>query len=190
MKLKSFTYIFLGVVLSSVSQTASINQNLTSLPINVVRGPYLQTGTPNSMIIKWRTDASSDSKVWYGTSVNTITNQVTIPSSVTNHEVKITGLSPSSVYYYMVGSTAGTLTPANTNQFFKTSPNSGAKGKYKFWVIGDAGTGTANQTNAKNGFLNYIGNNHIDGWIWLGDNAYEIEILYYLKIKKTKYVSL
>jgi len=174
MKLKSFTYIFLGVVLSSVSQTASINQNLTSLPINVVRGPYLQTGTPNSMIIKWRTDASSDSKVWYGTSVNTITNQVTIPSSVTNHEVKITGLSPSSVYYYMVGSTAGTLTPANTNQFFKTSPNSGAKGKYKFWVIGDAGTGTANQTNAKNGFLNYIGNNHIDGWIWLGDNAYNL----------------
>ena len=173
MKLNSFTYIFIGVVLSSVSQTASINQNLTSLPINVVRGPYLQTGTPNSMIIKWRTDAASDSKVWYGTSVNTITNQVAIPSSVTNHEVKITGLSPSSVYYYMIGSTAGTLTPANTNQFFKTSPNSGSKGKYKFWVIGDAGTGTANQTNAKNGFLNYIGNNHIDGWLWLGDNAYE-----------------
>lgn len=190
MKLNSFTYIFLGVVLSSVSQTASINQNLTSLPINVVRGPYLQTGTPNSMIIKWRTDASSDSKVWYGTSVNTITNQVTIPSSVTNHEVKITGLSPSSVYYYMIGSTSGTLSPANTNQFFKTSPNSGAKGKYKFWVIGDAGTGTANQANAKNGFLNYIGNNHIDAWLWLGDNAYEIDILYYLKIKKTKYVSL
>jgi hypothetical protein len=42
----------------------------------------------------------------------------------------------------------------------------------------------------KIGFLNYIGNNHIDGWIWLGDNAYELEILYYLKIKKTKYVSL
>jgi hypothetical protein len=175
MKLNSFTYIFLGVVLSSVSQTASINQNLTSLPINVFRGPYLQTGTPNSMIIKWRTDASSDSKVWYGASVKTITNQVTFPSSV---------------YYYMIGSTAVTLSPANTNQFFKNSPNSGAKGKYKFWVIGDAGTGTANQTNVKNGFLNYIGNNHIDGWIWLGDNAYEIDILYYLKVKKTKYVSL
>ena len=178
MKLNLFVCFLVGIVFSSVSQitllkTKVLTEKLMPPPINVLRGPYLQTGTPNSMIIKWRTDVSSDSKVWYGTSVNSITNQLTNPSVVTNHEIKITGLTPSTVYYYMVGSTAGTLTPANTGQLFKTSPNSGANGKYKFWVIGDAGTGTANQTNAKTGFLNYIGNNHIDGWLWLGDNAYD-----------------
>jgi hypothetical protein len=34
------------------------------------------------MIIKWRTDVSSDSKVWYGTSISTITNQVTNASPI------------------------------------------------------------------------------------------------------------
>ncbi len=171
---KILIYFFIALNCNLSSQTSVLfAKNNSILPINVSRGPYLQTGTANSMIIKWRTDASSDSKVWYGTSISTITNQVTNSTSVTDHEIKLTGLTPATVYYYMVGTTSSTLTNSSINQSFKTSPVTGTKGKYKFWVVGDAGTGNGNQTSAKTGFLNYVGNNHIDGWLWLGDNAYD-----------------
>lgn len=147
---------------------------ITAIPaINVVRGPYLQTGTANSMLVKWRTNTACDAKVFYGTSINSLTNQATSSSFSNDHQVKIIGLSPSTTYYYNVSTSSTSLTAANSNQYFRTSPLQGTPGRYKFWVIGDAGTGTSNQASARNGFLNYNGTNHIDGWLWLGDNAYD-----------------
>ncbi|MEO6303361.1 MAG: metallophosphoesterase [Bacteroidia bacterium] len=160
-----FIYLIVGIVIHSVAQSVS---SIVLSP-NIVRGPYLQIGTSNSIILKWRTDISCDTKVWYGSSVSALTSQSVNTTPVIDHEIKITGLTPSSVYYYAIGASAATLAPASTSQSFKTSPVIGTKGKYKFWVVGDAGT---SQVSAKTGFLNYIGGNHIDGWIWLGDNAY------------------
>src|SRR5215216_4597697 len=37
-----------------------------SVPV-VTRGPYLQSGTPASVIVRWRTDTATDSRVRYGT---------------------------------------------------------------------------------------------------------------------------
>jgi hypothetical protein len=158
---------------SDITMDLKMSGNLSIPNVNVTRGPYLNLGTSNSMIVKWRTDILCDSKIWYGTSITSLTNQASSPSFVTDHEIKILGLNPATVYYYMIGTSSATLTPASTNQFFKTSPVAGTKGKYKFWVVGDAGTGSSSQTSAKTGFLNYIGNTHVDGWLWLGDNAYD-----------------
>lgn len=139
----------------------------------VTRGPYLQIGTPNSIIIKWQTNTNCDTKVNYGTSLLSLTSQ-TINSVLTkDHEIRISGLTPETKYFYTIGTSAITFSPGNLNQYFKTSPASGVKGHYRFWVVGDAGTGDANMKAAKNGFLSYIGSNHIDGWLWLGDNAYD-----------------
>lgn len=169
--MKQFFFIlFIGASLFSNSQ--ELKNNLNTSVINVVRGPYLQIGTPNSINIKWRTDVSCDTKVWYGTSVSSLTNQVSSSTLTLDHDIKITGLSPATVYYYTFGTTTTTLVAATVNQYFKTSPLVGAKSKYRFWAIGDAGTGDANQIAAKTGFLNYVGTNHVDGWLWLGDNAY------------------
>lgn len=156
-------------------QPSIAQQSNTSLSAAIImdRGPYLNIGTSTSIIIKWRTTTACDSKVFYGTSVGSVTNVVNDPLTVTNHEIKISGLNPSTVYYYAIASTGNTLTVPTSSIYFKTSPVTGAKGNYKFWVIGDAGTGTANQTAAKTGFLNYTANSPIDGWIWLGDNAYD-----------------
>jgi hypothetical protein len=137
------------------------------------RGPYLNIVTPNSIVVKWRTNTAADSKVFYGTSVTSLTNLAVDPTIISNHEVKITGLTPATVYYYAIASSSSTLTTPSSTVFFKTSPLTGSVGNYKFWVVGDAGTGSSNQTNVKNGFLNYTSNSHIDGWLWLGDNAYE-----------------
>src|SRR5947207_158340 len=34
---------------------------------SVTRGPYLQTGTPTSLVIRWRTDTATNSRVLFGT---------------------------------------------------------------------------------------------------------------------------
>ena len=36
------------------------------------RGPYLQQGTPTSVIVKWDTSSNTDSRVTYGTDVNNL----------------------------------------------------------------------------------------------------------------------
>jgi len=158
---------------SDISFNLRLNGNLSAPAITVDRGPYLNIGTQNSMIVKWRSTTTSDSKVFYGTSVGSLTNTITDPSFVTDHEIKITGLIPSTTYYYAIGSSGNTLTIPSSSIYFKTSPVAGAIGNYKFWVVGDAGTATSSQTAAKTGFLNYTSNGPIDGWLWLGDNAYE-----------------
>ncbi len=39
---------------------------------SLARGPYLQLGTPTSVVVRWRTDQSSDSVVRYGTSPSSL----------------------------------------------------------------------------------------------------------------------
>ncbi len=139
----------------------------------VSRGPYLQQATPSSIIIKWQTSSATNTKVNYGTSLAAI-NQSTIDAvSSTNHEIKITGLQPYTKYYYTIGTTTSTLVTSASDLFFRTMPNYGQKGDYRFWVIGDAGTGDNNQRDARNAFITYNNNHTIDGWLWLGDNAYD-----------------
>jgi tetratricopeptide (TPR) repeat protein len=44
----------------------------------VVRGPYLQLGTSSSVVVRWRTDVSSNSRVRYGLSEGALTETVTV----------------------------------------------------------------------------------------------------------------
>jgi phosphodiesterase/alkaline phosphatase D-like protein len=70
-------------------------------------------GTPKSteVTITWDTDTLSNSVVGYSTSPSTFTSSVTVgslvnnPSSVGEHSVVVTGLLPSTTYYYRVQST-------------------------------------------------------------------------------------
>lgn len=157
---------------SDISFNLKLNGNTTATAATVDRGPYLNIGTSSTMIVKWRTTQATDSKVYYGTTAGNLNMVASSPAFVTDHEMKITGLSASTVYYYAVGCTGSTLTPQSNTTYFKTSPVQGTKGHYKFWAIGDGGTGDTNQKSATAGFLNYTAGSHIDGWIWLGDNAY------------------
>ena len=158
---------------SDISFNLRLNGSTAPIITAIDRGPYLNLGTPSSMVVKWRTTSATDSKVFYGTSLSALTQVAINPSFTNNHEVSITGLNPSTVYYYTVGRSGETLTTPSPTSYFKTSPNVGDKGTYRFWAIGDAGTGNDNQRGARNGFLNYVSTDHIDGWIWLGDNSYE-----------------
>lgn len=138
----------------------------------VVRGPYLQSGTPNSMIIHWRTNAAEGSKVVYGTNPANLNQTISSPASVTEHIITLTGLQPNTKYYYAIGNPSTTY-PTDTNHFFKTSPPHGTAQPIRIWAVGDAGTGTDEQRRVRDAYIAHKGNKHTDVWLMLGDNAYE-----------------
>src|SRR5262245_24231916 len=80
-----------------------IASTVGGLALELTRGPYLQTSTPTSIIIRWRTDEPTESIVYYGTSpinLHSIAGDL-FPS--TEHFVEIAGLTPNTRYYYSVG---------------------------------------------------------------------------------------
>lgn len=140
----------------------------------VTRGPYLQIGTATGGTVRWRTDLPSDSRVRYGASPNSLTLFADNPTSTTEHEVTLSGLTPNTTYYYSIGTTSTTLAGADANHLFKTSPAEGSSRPTRIWVIGDAGTGSSSQTAVKDAYLSYTGTTYTDLFLMLGDNAYNV----------------
>lgn len=140
-------------------------------PASLVKGPYLQIGTPTSMVIRWETNVATDTKVAYGTSSVALTSFVTNAAVSTSHSVQITGLAPYTKYYYSIGTTTAVI-QNGSNNFFRTSPLPNAEGAYRFWITGDCGNASTNQTNCKNQYLSFTGTTETNGWLLLGDNAY------------------
>lgn len=76
----------------------------------IIFGIFSTSTTATSTIIKWMTNESADSKLWYSltipVNVNNTTSTTMLSDStlVTSHNLSITGLSTSTVYYYIVSS--------------------------------------------------------------------------------------
>lgn len=138
----------------------------------LLRGPYLQAATSNSIVVRWRTDALSRSRVKYGTDADALNMVADDSTLVTDHEVKVTGLSPMTKYYYSIGALKDTLQGDADNYFF-TLPRPGEKGKYRIGVFGDCGTNNVMQHNIRDEFLKYLGTDYLNAWILVGDNSYQ-----------------
>ena len=109
------------------------------------RGPYLQVGTPNSVIVRWRTDVATDSRVIFGLDPAALTQVGTVPTLTTEHEVVLQGLAPATRYYYAVGSSTEILPVSGGTPAFTTSPPTGTVSPFHFWFLGDAGTAGSSQ---------------------------------------------
>ncbi|MBX7244497.1 MAG: metallophosphoesterase family protein [Candidatus Sumerlaeaceae bacterium] len=156
---------------SLTSSDSSFNLELTTTG-HVTRGPYLQNGTSGSVVLRWRTDVSTDTRVKVGT-VQGLLNLITEDISNTfDHEIKVTGLLPDTKYYYSVGSRSVDLEGNDSEHYFVTSPAPGADKAFRMWVLGDSGTATAAARNVRDAYYGYAGNRHTDLWLMLGDNAY------------------
>jgi hypothetical protein len=140
---------------------------------NLLRGPYLQQATPTSMIVQWRTDAPSDSRVRYGTSPSSLTNVVDDASATTEHVVRITDLTPATKYYYAVETTLARVGGGTAEDYFVTSPPAGSAAATRVWVLGDAGTGTSDAAAVRDAYYATGGRASTDLLLLLGDNAYE-----------------
>ena len=138
----------------------------------VIRGPYLQSPTESTIVIKWRTDAPTNSKVQYGTSLSNLDLVASSNGSNTNHTITLTNLTPATTYYYSVGNTTIQLTTPSDSFRFKTNPIPGDAVPTRVWAIGDFGKGNTEQVAVKNSYLTYSDSIPTDVWIWLGDNVY------------------
>jgi acid phosphatase type 7 len=140
--------------------------------VSVTRGPYLQIGTPSSMILKWRTSSPTDSRVRYGLDPFSLTSFKDNSTVTTEHEVELTGLLSNTQYYYSIGSTTTVFAGEDANHFFYTSPPSGVAQPTRIWVLGDSGTANANAAAVRDAYMNLTGSQYTDLWLMLGDNAY------------------
>ncbi len=138
----------------------------------VVRGPYLQLGTPTSVVVKWRTNSATNSKVSYGADPAALTSSVTDGNSTTEHEVTVSGLTPNTKYFYSVGTTSGPLAGGDSDHYFVTSPLTGTEQPIRAWLIGDAGTANDNARAVRDAYQGFLGAENTDLLLMLGDNAY------------------
>ena len=137
----------------------------------LIRGPYLQVATQNSIIIRWRTDQPDVSFIRYGTERGKLDLLAGNGTRTSEHIVTLNGLSPRTKYYYLVEGFRDTL-QWDDNNYFVTLPLTGSEDKYRIGVFGDCGTNSVNQLSTRDAFEKYVGNNVVNAWILLGDNAY------------------
>jgi hypothetical protein len=140
----------------------------------LTRGPYLQSPGQTSMIIRWRTDVASDSRVYYGSTLGSTANVVDSTNVTTEHRVKISGLSPATTYYYNIGSTTAMLGETDSLMYFTTAPDTTTSTPIRLWAIGDFGHGNEAQADVRDSYERFAENEGAANlWIWLGDNVYQ-----------------
>lgn len=142
---------------------------LPGLAQKIVRGPYLQRVTPTSVVVRWRTDQPTDSRVRYGVGLS---QQATDPQSTTEHSITLSGLQPATRYAYTVGTSATDLSPVDDAYYVKTAPPFGSNDPVRLWVLGDFGAGSDRQKQSFDAFKAATQTRRPDLWVWLGDNAY------------------
>jgi hypothetical protein len=143
----------------------------TVLAQTVIRGPYLQQLTDNSVIVRWRTDLATDSVVRFGTVAGSLSATASAGGSRTEHSVQLDGLGAQTRYYYSVGRSAGPLA-GDSSYYFGTAPVPGVATAMRFWVLGDSGTANANAVAVRNAYQAWSASNPADFMLMLGDNAY------------------
>jgi hypothetical protein len=159
---------------TSTSTDISFDAELVaSTNVQLTRGPYLQIGTPDSTIIRWRTSGPTDSQVLYGPDPSNLIWSAGSGTSTTEHQVSLTNLLPDTKYYYAVGSTTQTLTGGDQDTYFVTSPPVGTDAQTRVWVLGDSGTADANARAVRDAYYGFNGSPYASLWLMLGDNAYE-----------------
>jgi len=137
----------------------------------LIRGPYLQVATTQSIVVRWRTDAFARSRVRYGTTAGNLDKLADDSALSTEHLVKLTGLTPGTKYYYSIGGIKDTLQSGPENYFF-TLTSAGSEGVVRVGAFGDCGNNSINQRNVRNAFIKYLGADYMNAWILLGDNSY------------------
>ena len=134
-------------------------------------------GTANSIIVRWRTDQDSTSRVLLtGHRRIQISSQTSVasPMATTDHSVTLSGLSPATKYHYAVGTDTDILAGGESLDFFDDSALTRSTpfgANLGVWAILAPETGNARRV--RDGYSAFTGTRHTDLWLMLGDNAYE-----------------
>ena len=150
--------------------TSGIFTTLTT-SLSITRGPYLQQANTTSIYVRWRTNTASNSTVRFGTASTNLNFSATDAASTTEHIVQLTNLTPSTKYYYSIGTSTATIA-GDTGYYFLTHPTVGSTGAVRIWAIGDFGLNSTAQKQVRDAYVNYSSTTNTNLWLWLGDNAY------------------
>ena len=161
----------LAVVPTLTAALVLLSQTIGAQEVEVVRGPYLQRGTPSSIVLRWRTAVPTDSKGFYGESQGDLSLSTSDAVVTTEHEVTLDGLKPDTKYYYGVGTSAELLVGDDADHFFITAPPPASAKPSRIWAIGDSGTANAAARAVRDAYNSFT-DRHTDVWLMLGDNAY------------------
>jgi hypothetical protein len=141
-------------------------------PATVTRGPYLQTPTPSSMTVRWRTDLPTSSRVSYGAAPGSLVGTADDAVPTTEHVVTVSDLAADTQYYYAVGSVLGAFVGDDADHYFRTAPVPGTRTALRLWAIGDAGFTGPNLDAVRDAYAAFNGASTADLFLLLGDNAY------------------
>lgn len=139
----------------------------------LIRQPYLQSGSPTSMTIVWRTDFATSSRVRYGPTPTQLDQSVVENTPTVDHVVTITSLDPDTTYFYDFGTADTVLGGGDANHYFATSPSTGTATEWTAWILGDSGTGDANQAAVRDAMLAASAASPPELFIHVGDMAYD-----------------
>lgn len=143
-----------------------------SYQTGLLRGPYLQVATPTSMTIRWRTNVYDRSKVRYGLTSGNLDMETSDSTLVSEHIIKLSGLKPLTKYYYAIGNLTKNILQGDENNYFYTLPEKGSETLMRVAGFGDCGNNSINQRNVRDQIVKYLGDNYLNAWILMGDNAY------------------
>ncbi|MEI6915659.1 MAG: metallophosphoesterase family protein [Armatimonadota bacterium] len=135
----------------------------------VTRDAYLQMPTPTAISFRWRTNIVCDSRILYGTIAGVLDQTLDDTDLTTEHEVRLTGLTPSTKYYYSVGTTTQ-VQAYGAGYYFVTPPVAGTAKPTRIWAMGDFGWGSPSQQSVRNAYYTYTGSVYTDLGLSLGDN--------------------
>ncbi len=109
---------------SAYSNEASMTPATADTSAPVISGVYAGDVTVESATINWTTDEASDTRVEYGATLALGSSTALDPSPVTTHSQGVSGLSPSTQYYYRVLSAdaAGNAAVSETHTFTTSDP--------------------------------------------------------------------
>lgn len=157
-----------------------------------LRGPYLAMGTPQSMMVVWRTGGASQPVVRIGTTPQQLNRAITgdaikartlgaaneplsaAPTNTFQYEATISGLTPATRYYYAVYDGEKLIAGGDESYSFTTHPPVASKNPFRFWVVGDSGTGDKHQLAVRNAMQGFIADQKrpLDFYVHVGDMAY------------------
>ncbi|MBK8503854.1 MAG: metallophosphoesterase family protein [Saprospiraceae bacterium] len=140
--------------------------------MRVVRGPYLQSLSSHSLIVKWRTSEPGISKISYGLEMSNLSQTVVDITPKINHELKIDNLDPSTKYFYQIEDGIQVLVAPAADLFFVTAPLIGSRVPLTAWILGDCGTANTNARSVRDAYHAYKQGADTDLILFLGDNAY------------------
>jgi hypothetical protein len=141
--------------------------------VALVRGPYLQAGGGAAVVVRWRTDVATDSRVRWGYAPGLVAFDERSSLSTTEHEVTLRSLPAGRRIYYAVGSSASTLAGFDADTWYDVPPAADASQPFRAWVLGDPGSPTQAQLRVRDAYAAFSADRPTGVWILLGDNAYE-----------------